>query len=72
MSMSVAFNPASPVQTPTRPAPRGSEEQISPLEKIRAAAKSDDEPKKPLKGDRANDEGAPPTRQTGRRVDIQV
>lgn len=70
MSMSVAFNSAPPVQSPTRSAPRGGEEQITPLEKIREAAKSDDEPKKPLKGERANDEGTPPARQTGRRVDI--
>lgn len=72
MSMSVAFNPVSPVQTPTRPAPRGGDEPMTPLEKIREAAKPGAEPKTPPKGDRADDHGEAPTRQTGRRVDIQV
>jgi hypothetical protein len=73
MSMSVAFNSAPPVQTPTRPAPRGGEEQLSPLEKIREAAKSGEEQQKtPLKNDRSGEDGAPNTRQTGRRVDFQV
>ncbi len=71
MSMSVAFNSAPPVQTPTRPAPR-SEEQPTPLEKIREAARSGDEPKTPAKNERAPDGDAPPPRQTGRRVDVLV
>jgi hypothetical protein len=76
MSMSVGFNPVSPAQapTPTRPTQRNEEDRQTALEKIRAAAKSGEkeEQKSPLKSDPGNDEGGLSTRQTGRRVNIQV
>ena len=53
------------------PAPRR-EEQPTPLEKIREAAKSGEEQKSSFKPEASKDEEAPPPRRSGRGLDILV
>jgi hypothetical protein len=75
MSMTVGFSPIAPVQTPapSRPAQRQEiEDRVTPLEKIREAARSGEQQDQntPLKVGGGNGDDSAATRQSGSRVDI--